>query len=245
MDEKIPLSTSWAIEAEGLTKSFGDRYALKGIDLRVRKGDCLTIFGPNGSGKTTLLKLLCTISKPSGGTAYIDGADLAKAPVEIRRKLGVVGHSSFLYSNLTINENLRFYGKMYQIGNLEQRITEVVSQVQLESRLHARVGTLSHGMQQRVAIARAVIHNPPIMLLDEPETGLDLHATRMMRDVLDTINSGERTIVMTTHNIEWGMEVSQQIAILDKGKIVYQELKQDIDMASFREVYDRCTGLSL
>jgi ABC-type multidrug transport system ATPase subunit len=238
-------STTWAIEAYGLAKSFGNTRALSGIDLKVRKGDHLTIFGPNGAGKTTLIKLLSTLTKPSGGSALLDGLDIREAPGQIRSRLGVVSHSTFLYNNLTVSENLRFYGRMYGVTNLEQRIREVISQVQLESRLHDQVGTLSRGMKQRVAIARAVLHDPLIMLLDEPDTGLDPHATMMMRDVLEPFTSGERTVVMTTHNLERGIEFADQVVILHEGRVAYQASRQEIDIASFRETYDRCIGMSI
>ena len=245
MGENGLSSTTWAIEAYGLAKSFGNTRALSGIDLKVRKGDHLTIFGPNGAGKTTLIKLLSTLTKPSGGSALLDGLDIREAPGQIRSRLGVVSHSTFLYSNLTISENLRFYGRMYGVTNLEQRIREVISQVQLESRLHDRVGTLSRGMKQRVAIARAVLHDPLIMLLDEPDTGLDPHATMMMRDVLEPFTSGERTVVMTTHNLERGIEFADQVVILHEGRVAYQASGQEIDIASFRQTYDRCIGMSI
>ena len=245
MDENEIASPTWAIEVNGLTKSFGNKRVLAGIDFKVKKGDHLTIFGPNGAGKTTLIKLLSTMSKPSGGSARLDGADIRKAPEQIRYKLGVVSHSTFLYNNLTVGENLRFYGKMYGLSNLEQRIREVVTQVQLESRLHDQVGTLSRGMQQRISIARAVLHDPSIMLLDEPETGLDPRATGIMRDVMEAINSGERTVVMTTHNLERGLELADQVVILHEGRIVYQASKQEIDARGFRDIYDRCTGLGV
>jgi heme exporter protein A len=238
-------STTWAIEAYGLAKSFGNTRALAGIDLKVRKGDHLTIFGPNGAGKTTLIKLLSTLTKPSGGSALLDGLDIREAPGQIRSRLGVVSHSTFLYNNLTVSENLRFYGRMYGVANLEQRIREVISQVQLESRLHDQVGTLSRGMKQRVAIARAVLHDPLIMLLDEPDTGLDPHAIMMMRDVLEPFTSGERTVVMTTHNLERGIEFADQVVILHEGRVAYQAQGQEIDITSFRETYDRCIGMSI
>jgi len=238
-------STTWAIEAYGLVKSFGNIRALAGIDLKVRKGDHLTIFGPNGAGKTTLIKLLSTLTKPSGGSVLLDGLDIREAPGQIRSRLGVVSHSTFLYNNLTISENLRFYGRMYGVTNLEQRIREVISQVQLESRLHDQVGMLSRGMKQRVAIARAVLHDPLIMLLDEPDTGLDPHAAMMMRDILEPFTSGERTVVMTTHNLERGIEFADQVVILHEGRVAYQALRQEIDITSFRETYDRCIGMSI
>ena len=233
---------AWAIETEGLSKSFGYTHALSNVDLQVKRGSRLTIFGPNGAGKTTLVKVLSTLSKPSGGNARVDGFDIRSDPVQVRCRLGVVTHSTFLYDDLTVNENLRFYGKMYRIANLEQRLEEVTSQMQLGNCLHARVGTLSHGMQRRVTISRAVLHNPSILLLDEPEIGLDPHATEMVREMLDMLNSGERTVVMTTHNLERGLESANYVVILHEGRIVYQALKQDIDAAGFREVYDRCTG---
>jgi len=235
--------TPWAIETHGLAKSFGNIPALAGIDLKVKRGDHLTVFGPNGAGKTTLIKLLSTLSKPSGGSVLLDGLDIRKTPEQSRSKLGVVSHSTFLYPHLTVSENLRFYGKMYGLANLERRIEEVISQVQLKARLHDRVGTLSRGMQQRVAIARAVLHDPPVMLLDEPETGLDPHATVIMRAVLEHFTSGERTVVMTTHNLARGLELADQVLILHEGVVVYQEVKQEIDAAAFPEIYDRCTGM--
>jgi heme ABC exporter ATP-binding subunit CcmA len=232
---------AWAIEAEGLGKSFGNHRALTDINLRVGSGERVTVFGPNGAGKTTLIKVLSTLMKPSAGTVRLDGSDITKAPSEVRRKIGLVAHQTFLYDDLTLYENLKFYGKMYDVINLEEQIHDVVRWVGLETRLHDRVGTLSRGMQQRISIARAVIHNPSIVLLDEPEVGLDPHAIVMVREVLDSLSAGERTVVMTTHNLEQGIEMSDRVVILDKGRIVYQEQKDRIDIATFRETYDRYT----
>ena len=233
----------WAIEISGLTKSFGSHRALSGIDLKVKKGERAIIFGPNGAGKTTLIKVLSTLSKPSAGSVRVDGRDIRDDPVQIRRRVSVVSHQTFLYDDLTVYENLKFYGKMYEVPNLEHRIHEVVAQVQLEPRLHDRVGTLSHGLQQRASIARAIIHNPSIMLLDEPEVGLDPHAIIMMREVLDILNDGDHTVVMTTHNLEQGLKLGNQLLILNKGKIVYQALKDEVDTARFQEIYDYYTGI--
>jgi len=243
MNEKVMASSSWAIEARGLTKSFGDHHALRGIDLRVSKGEHLVIFGPNGAGKTTLVKILSTLVKPSAGSVWLDGADIRDKPAQIRRQISLVSHQTFLYDDLTIYENLKFYGKMYEVPNLERQIKEVISWVRLEPRLHDRVGTLSHGLQQRASIARAVLHNPSILFLDEPEVGLDPHASTMIRDVLGSINSGSRTVVMTTHNLERGLELSDSVIILDRGKIVYQAPKREVDTENFQLVYDQCTGI--
>ncbi len=132
---------------------------------------------------------------------------------------------------------------MYDVPDLEAKIHEMISWVQLESRLHDRVGTLSRGLQQRASIARAVLHNPSILLLDEPEVGLDPHASTMIRDVLGSINSGSRTVVMTTHDLERGLELSDSVIILDRGKVVYQASKHEVDTVNFRRVYDQCTGM--
>ena len=242
MNEKV-LASSWAIEVQGLTKSFGERYALRGIDLRVSKGERLIIFGPNGAGKTTLIKILATLIKPSSGSVRLDGIDIHDKPAQIRHKISLVGHQTFLYDDLTIYENLKFYGRMYDVTDLEPKIREVIAWVQLESRLHDRVGTLSHGLQQRTSIARAVLHNPSILLLDEPEVGLDPHAGALIRDVLSSINAGSRTVVMTTHNLERGLELGDRIIILDRGKVVYQAAKDEISALDFRQVYDRYTGI--
>jgi len=242
MNEKVMNSSHWAIEVKGLTKSFGDHHALRGIDLRVSQGEHLVIFGPNGAGKTTLVKILSTLVKPSSGNVWLDGINIRDKQAQIRRKISLVSHQTLLYDDLTIYENLKFYGKMYDIADLEKRIREVISWVQLESRLHDRTGTLSRGLQQRASIARAVLHNPSILFLDEPEVGLDPHASTMIRDVLGSINSGSRTVVMTTHNLERGLELGDSVIILDRGKVVYQAVRHEVDVANFREVYDQCTG---
>lgn len=235
--------TTWAIEVKGLSKSFGNNRALSDIDLQVGRGEHVTVLGPNGAGKTTLVKVLSTLSKPSTGTLRVDGEDVRNDPVKIRRRIGLVSHETFLYDDLTVYENLRFYGKMYDIPSLKERIHEVVSQIRMESRLHDRVGTLSHGMQQRVSIARAVIHSPSVLFLDEPEVGLDTQAVAMLRDVLESVNTPERTIVMTTHNLKQGIEMGDTVVILNRGKIVYQSSRGDIDMANFQEVYQSYTEM--
>jgi len=242
METPDSASQAWAIEVQGLTKSFGNHLALKGVELRVREGEFLTIFGPNGSGKTTLIKVLATIMKPSSGSVRVAGFDLRDSPVPIRRKIGVVSHQTFLYDDLTAFENLKFYGRMYDVPNLEARIHEVITKVGLASRLHHQVRTLSRGMQQRLSIARAVLHRPSIMLLDEPETGLDQYATARLREVLDTLSAENGTVIMTTHRLEYGLEMGDQVAILAGGRIAYQESKQSLDVDSLRQTYYRLTG---
>ena len=242
MNEEVPASSAGAIEVRGLTKSFGERYALRGIDLSVSRGEHLVIFGPNGAGKTTLVKIMSTLVKPTSGSVWLNGSDIRDKPAQIRRQISLVSHETFLYDDLTVYENLKFYGKMYDVPDLETKIREVVSWVQLEPRRHDRVGTLSHGLQQRASMARAILHNPLILFLDEPEVGLDPQASTMIRDVLGSINAGSRTVVMTTHNLERGLELGDNIIVLNRGKIVYRAAKHEVDTLNFRRVYDRYTG---
>lgn len=238
-------SQAWAVEAQGLSKTFGHLPALRGIDLRVRRGEFLVIFGPNGAGKTTLTKVLATIIKPSSGTVTVNGLNLKENAEELRRQIGVVTHQTFLYSNLTAYENLAFYSHMYDVPRAKERIGQVVAMVGMTSRLYDRVGILSRGMQQRLAIARALLHKPSLMLLDEPETGLDQQAISMLWEALLAEGEEKRTIILTTHNLERGLELGDRLIILARGEIVYQKQRQDLDLASLKQAYQLSTRLGV
>jgi heme exporter protein A len=227
------------IEIRGLVKSFGHKAVLKGIDLEVVDGQFLTLVGPNGAGKTTLIRILATLSKATSGTVWMDGFDLADASVDIRRHIGLVSHQTLLYGDLTPDENLRFYGRMYDVPALEERIGAVLWQVGLEGRRHDPVRTFSRGMQQRLAIARAILHRPSVLLLDEPDTGLDQHAAEMLHELLATVGTQGRTVLMTTHSLERGLSMGDRVAILAGGRIAYGADKSALDVEGFREVYYR------
>ena len=241
MERPSSASQAGAIEIQGLTKSFSNKLALRGIDLEVRQGESVVIFGPNGAGKTTLIKVLATIMNPSSGRILVDGLNLKNNAEEIRRRIGVVTHQTFLYSNLTAYENLEFYSRMYDVPGRKERIHEVVAMVGMTSRLYDRVGTLSRGMQQRLSIARSLLHKPAIMLLDEPETGLDQQAIPMLWKALEIEGEERRTIVLTTHSLERGLEVGDRLLILDTGKIVYQGSRQALNLAGLKEAYEHST----
>ncbi len=228
-------STIWSVEVKKLTKSFDEHMALRGIDLKIEPGKSVVIFGPNGAGKTTLIKILATIMNPSSGMVLIDGLDIKNNAEKVRRKIGVVSHNTFLYGNLTAYENLDFYRRLYDLP--EERISEVAAMVEMKSRLHDRVSTLSRGMQQRFAIARALLHNPTVILLDEPETGLDQQAISILWEALRGGKDKKNTVVLTTHNLERGLELADRLIILSRGKIVYQESKQALDLASLKQIY--------
>ena len=242
MDESSSTSRACAVEVQGLTKSFGNHLALRGIDLEVKYGDFVVIFGPNGAGKTTLIKVLSTIMNPSSGKILIDGLNLKNNAEEIRRRTGIVTHQTFLYSNLTGYENLEFYSRMYDVPRRKERVREVADMVGIASRLHDRVGTLSRGMQQRLSIARSLLHKPAIMLLDEPEAGLDQQAISMLWRALEIGEERTRSIILTTHNLERGLELGERLLILHRGKIVYKGSKQALDLAGLKEAYEHSTG---
>jgi len=237
MRDADTITRSLAIETQALAKSFGNRRALGGIDLKVRHEECVVIFGPNGAGKTTLIKVLATIMNPSSGRVLIDGLDSKDKAEEIRSRIGVVTHQTFLYSSLTAYENLEFYSRMYDVPRRKERIREVVAQMGMTSRLYDRMGTLSRGMQQRLSIARSLLHKPAVMLLDEPEMGLDQQTVSML---WEGVQGGEkRTVILTTHNLERGLELSDRLVILDRGKIVYEGLSQMLDIVGLGELYRR------
>jgi len=231
-----------AILAEALTKDFGPIHALSGIDLRLEKGEFLTILGPNGAGKTTLIKILATLMRPTSGLVRVAGYDLAEAGEALRRRIGVISHQTYLYENLTAYENLRFYGRMYGVQDLEGRINQVMEEVGLKGRRDHLVRTYSRGMQQRLSIARALIHDPSVLLLDEPYTGLDQHATRMLTGLLAGLRDGERTVILTTHQLSQGLELSDFVAILVRGRIVYQEKVAGLSLADLEDAYFQHVG---
>jgi len=231
-----------AIEARGLTKAFGNNLALGGIDLEVATGKTLAVFGPNGAGKTTLIKILASIMRPSAGEVYIGGLSLKDNAQAIRSRIGIVSHQTFLYGNLSAYENLHFYSRMYDVPHYKQRIRQVVSMVGMESRLYDRVGTLSRGMQQRFSIARALLHQPDIVLLDEPETGLDQQAIAMLWDLLEEDGTARRTVVFTSHSLERGLNACDDLIILNKGKIICCRPGNTLDLAGLKQLYKDSTG---
>jgi len=225
------------IHVRGLTKSYGSIYALRGVDLDVEPGESVTIVGPNGAGKTTLLRILATLLTPSSGEARIDGMDLSTGSYDIRARLGFASHRSLVYDNLTVEENLAFYGKLYRVPGLAARTENVLRTVGLLSRRHSRAGTLSRGMQQRLSLARAIIHKPDLMLLDEPYAGLDQESAEMLEVLLDAVRDEARTVIMTTHNLERGLSRADRVVILTKGRIAFEAPGSSLTLLQLRDTY--------
>ena len=231
-----------AIEVKGLSKAFGRASVLRNLDLQVPWGEVLTVLGPNGSGKTTLIKVLATLTKPDAGVARIGGLDLAHSGQRVRRAIGVVAHDTLLYDDLTGHENLSFYARMFGLEGVEERIAEVTERMGVTARLHQRVGTLSHGLKKRFSIARALLHDPLILLMDEPESGLDQEALMMLEEVVSDRTAPFRTVLMTTHNLERGLALGHRMAIMAHGRIAYQESLDAVGTAAVRDAYFRYTG---
>ena len=233
-----------AIRVRKLTKAFGHLTALRGVDLELAEGEFLTLFGPNGAGKTTLIRIIASLARPSSGTVQIRGQDLGKEATALRRQIGLISHQPLLYGDLTADENLRFFAKLYDLPDAAVRINAVLEQVGLVSRRRDPVRTYSRGMAQRLTIARAVLHDPAIMLLDEPYTGLDLQAADMLRSVLQELAASNRTVILTTHNLEQGLEMCDRAAILNRGRIGWQGQRGEVDLDSMKEIYRDVTSRS-
>ena len=201
----------------------------------------MTIFGPNGAGKTTLIKIISTLISPTSGTVVIKGHNVKESPCEVRRITGVISHETYLYQDLTARENLLFFGRMYGMSKnrIEQRINELIELIGLQYRLDDRVNTFSRGMKQRLSIARAVLHDPELLLLDEPYTGLDQHASAVFDKLLFDLNISDKTQIMISHDIERGTALAHRVIILYKGRIVYETAADEIeDINQFRKKYE-------
>ncbi len=207
------------IVANDLVKAFGLRPVLRGLTFTVRRGTVVSLLGLNGSGKTTLLRILAALSRPTSGTVTIGGWTLPKEAAAIRAQLGVVSHLPLLYDDLTAEENLRFFARLYDLDKPNQRVAEVLDQVGLGKRGKDLLRTFSRGMQQRLAIARATLHDPAILLLDEPYTGLDVGGANMLDDFIRLWKSTGRTIIMSSHDMEHAAQFSDYVLLIHQGKI--------------------------
>lgn len=210
------------VEAEQLGRAFGPFWALRDVNLTVEAGETVAIMGPNGAGKSTLLLMLATLLKPTTGRLRLFGMDVTKQPLRVRRLIGVVSHTPYLYADLTAAENLRFYGRMYGVSGLDERIQAELARVGLGRFAHFRVRALSRGMQQRLALARALLHRPRLLLLDEPDTGLDAEGTEMLRRLIAETAAANGAVIFSTHHRERGLAWSDRAVFLEGGQVVAQ-----------------------
>jgi len=227
------------ITVHKLVKRFGMKTVLRGLDFEVLPGEFVALLGPNGAGKTTFLRILASLSRPSLGAVSVAGYRLPDQAAAVRARLGVVSHLPLLYGDLTAEENLRFFGRIYGVSNIETRITEVLEMVGLASRRRDLVRTFSRGMQQRLAIGRAVFHDPEVILFDEPYTGLDQDASAMLDDVLRSVAAKGRTVVMTSHDLIRAEELATRFDILSRGVIVASTTRKQLGKSNLLTFYKK------
>ncbi len=225
------------IQVKKLVKRFGLKTVLRGVDFHAEPGEFVVLLGPNGAGKTTFLRILASLSRPSMGEVKIAGFSLPSHSAAVRQRLGVVSHMPLLYGDLTAEENLQFYGRMYNIPDLYGRITEVLNLIGLPARRRDMVHTFSRGMQQRLAIGRAVLHDPDVMLFDEPYTGLDQDASEMLDDVLKNVAAAGRTVVMTSHDLARAEELGTRFDILSRGVITASSSRAELGSGNLLTFY--------
>lgn len=227
------------IEVRKLTKRFGMKTVLRSLDFHVEPGEFVALLGPNGAGKTTFLRILASLSRPSMGEVKIASYRLPSQAAAVRRRLGVVSHLPLLYGDLTAEENLIFFGRMYTVANLNRRVSDVLELVGLSARRHDLVRTFSRGMQQRLAIGRAVLHDPEVILFDEPHTGLDQDASLMLDNVLRQVAAMGRTIVMTSHDLARSADLASRFDILSRGAIAASVRRNEINPNDLLAFYRR------
>jgi heme exporter protein A len=225
------------IQIKGLVKNYGLNAVLRGVDLHVREGEFVSLVGANGAGKTTLMRIVATLLKPTSGEALIGGWPLPRFAAKVRQHIGFVSHQALLYGDLTAAENLLFFARLYRLDNQADRVAEALKEVGLIARQRDSVSTFSRGMVQRLTIARATLHEPEVLLLDEPYTGLDQDAARLLDDLLKREMDKGRTILMITHDLVHGLNLCHRSVVLSRGKIVVEVDSSQVSPSEFLDVY--------
>lgn len=231
------MSNPPLISIRNLYKRYGRKTVLKGVDLTVSAGQVVALLGANGAGKTTLLRIVSGLARQNSGEIALGGVTFSKAGAELRRYIGLVSHLPLLYDNLSGYENLHFFSRMYDMQAPEPRIEAVLRSVDLWSQRRDLARTYSRGMMQRLAIARAILHDPPVLLLDEPDTGLDQTSSELLHGLITRLGAANRAILLTTHNLERALAWADSVCILVNGKIVYQAPTMGLDGDRLRQVY--------
>ena len=233
-----------AIETKKLSKVFGNRKAVDDVTISVPKGAFLSIFGPNGAGKTTLLRMLSTLSRATSGTATLMGVDLKEDPDRARDHIGLISHNSMLYPDLTAEQNLMIYARLYGVVEPEARVLDLLEAVELKHRRLDVVRTFSRGMTQRLSIARALVHDPDVVFLDEPYSGLDPHAVEIFDELIERQREG-RTFVMVSHDLQKGFAMCTHALVLAKGRVVAFDEKGAFDFDEFSALYRSTVGMGV
>ncbi len=231
------------IQIRALTKAYDLLPVLRKIDLDIARGECVALLGANGSGKSTLLRLLSGMSKPTGGTINVGGWELPREAAAVRGQIGMVGHKGLIYETLTARENLHFFARLYNLPaqNRDARITALLERVGLGKRGEDRVRGFSRGMQQRLSIARALLHEPDVLLLDEPYTGLDQDGSAMLDGVIHEARGGGRTVILSTHELDRAARLASRVLILARGQVAYDQTA-DHEAQALIGIYAQTTG---
>jgi len=219
----MPSSDGGILAAVSLERSFGHIRVLRGIDLEVRRGDVLVVVGPNGAGKTTLLRVLAGLARPSAGEVRVLGRKLERTAPEARRPIGFVSHQSLLYDDLTLAENVALAARLYGMARPRAAAMHALQSVELAERAHQRPRELSRGLLQRAAVARALVHDPLLLLLDEPFTGLDVPAAERLRELLLERQRRGLGLLLVTHHLEEAWDLATRVAVLSGGRWLLEE----------------------
>ena len=220
----------------GLTKAFGGRRAVDGVDLALGRGERMSIVGPNGAGKTTLLRMAASLLRPDGGALAIDGHDIPDQAARVRGQIGYLGHQPLLYLDLTAWQNLEFFAALYGVPAARRRIEEMLDRVELLPRAYDAVRTFSRGMAQRLGLARLLLHDPRLLLLDEPYAGLDAPGAALLDALLDEAR-GERAVMMVTHDLDRALASADRVVAMRRGRVAFNEPTAGLDPATFRARY--------
>ena len=232
----VPDRTSPAIDVRGLTSAFSGRRAVDGVAFSLRGGECLALFGPNGAGKTTLLRMLAGLLRPTSGTARIGGVEVPGGPA-VRAVVGLISHASLLYGALTALENVELAAKLYGVREPRAAALRALEAMRVRDRAATPVRALSRGLQQRVSIARAMVHEPSVVLLDEPFTGLDAAGAAALTSALVALRGSGAALVLVTHNLDEGLSLATHAAIMTAGRFVRFEERGALDAPAYAAAY--------
>ncbi|MBI4588755.1 MAG: heme ABC exporter ATP-binding protein CcmA [Candidatus Rokubacteria bacterium] len=235
--QSSPPANQRAVETEGLRKAFGTNAVLGRVDLSLENGEVLALLGPNGAGKTTLLKILATLLRPSAGRGRVVGFDLMRDVEPIRAVVGLLAHGSYVYEDLTAEENLRFWATMAGLPADAGALRKVLAAVELEPVAAERARTFSSGMKRRLALARILLGAPRLQLLDEPYAGLDQQGKKWLEEVLLAFKGKGGAVILATHSFGRGLGIADRVAILAGGRIVLDRPRASLDLEELHRLY--------